>query len=285
VRALAVGGITALALVTHPLVEHVFFGQVNVFLVLLCLVDVLVLGRRALHGALVGVATALKLTPGVFAIYLWITGRRRAALTAVGAAAACTALAFLVLPEASIDFWTREIYEGQRVAGSLTYTSNQSLLGVIARFVPDGTAVAVWLVAGIAVAFVGFRRARRAFDTGDERGGVALTALLAVLLSPVAWIHHFVWFLPVIAALAGDGRAPRRVAAATAVTIILLLRLPWWGWAALDEGVVLGPIGVLMHNAYALLALGLLLAYPIRRRRGSTDHPAPAKRSVPSPAH
>ena len=45
-----------------------------------------------------GIATALKLTPGVFGVYLWITGRRRAAVTALIAFATCTVLAAVVIP-------------------------------------------------------------------------------------------------------------------------------------------------------------------------------------------
>jgi alpha-1,2-mannosyltransferase len=263
---LAFGGILATALVTHPLIEHIFYGQVNVFLVLLCLLDFYWLRDRRAHGALVGVATALKLTPGVFGVYLWITGRRRAAVTAVIAFATCTVLAAVLIPSSSVDFWTREIYEGQRVAGTVTYTSNQSLLGLIARILPSGVGTAVWVGAAIVIAIVGFTRARAAHMAGDDAGGIALTALLAVLLSPIAWIHHFVWFVPVLGALVADGRDRRRVLAAAAITLVLLLRMPWWGWSLLDEGPLAALVGVLMHNAYALLAVGLVLFYPIRSR-------------------
>jgi alpha-1,2-mannosyltransferase len=283
-RPLVVGGVAAVALVTHPFVEHVFYGQVNVFLVLLCLADVLVVRRHRAQGALVGIASALKLTPAVFAVYFWVTGRRRAALTAAGVVVGCTLLAMVVLPDASVDFWTREIYEGQRVAGSITYTSNQSLLGLVARLIPRWPGTAVWLVAAVLIACVGFTRARHAFQSGDERGGVALTALLAVVLSPVAWIHHFVWFVPVLGALVNDGRDRRRVVAALGITFVLLLRLPWWGWAALDEGLVFGPIGVLMHNAYALLAVALVIWYPIGEHSLGDETATGAASSVPSAA-
>jgi alpha-1,2-mannosyltransferase len=263
-RPLALGSIVAVALLTHPLIEHVFYGQVNVFLVLLCLIDVYLWSARRSQGIWTGVATALKLTPGVFGVYFWITGRRRAALVAVAGFAGCTALAALVLPSSSVDFWTREVYEGQRVAGTITYTSNQSLLGLTARILPGPFAPALWVLAAVAVAVVGFTRARAAHAAGDVAGGVALTALLAVLLSPIAWIHHFVWFVPVVGAVLADGRDRRRVVAAVVISALLLLRLPWWGWSLLDEGPLLAPLGVLMHNAYALLALALLIGYPVR---------------------
>ncbi len=199
-----------------------------------------------------------------------------------------------MLPSSSVDFWTREVYEGQRVAGSITYTSNQSLLGLFARILPGGFATVVWVVAAVARRRQSGSPAReRPTPSGDEAGGVALTALLAVLLSPIAWIHHFVWFVPGLGALVADGRDRRRVVASIAIRFVLLLRLPWWGWSLLDEGPLLAPLGVLMHNAYALLALGLVLTYPLpprartdapvasahgRTRRNGTGRAVPARR-------
>ena len=263
-RPLAVGAVLTVAVLSHPMIEHVFYGQVNVFLVLLCLLDVLARNRRWPLGVLTGVATALKLTPGVFIVYFLVTDRRRAALTATATAVACTAVAALVVPSASVDFWTREVFEGERIAGAVGYTSNQSLLGVAARLAPNQLGTALWLLLAVAVAGIGSVRARDAFRSGDERGGVALMSLLAVLLSPIAWIHHFVWFVPALGAIVADGRDRRRLVVAAVIAAVLCLRLPWWGWALLDEGAAAGPLGVVLHNAYALLALGVLIAYPTR---------------------
>lgn len=276
-RPLVAGGLVVVVVLSHPFVEHVFYGQVNVFLVLLCLADLLVRHRRWPTGVLVGVATALKLTPAVFIVHLWITRRRRAALTAAGAALACTAFAAAVLPSASADYWANEVFEGERVTGAVTYTSNQSLLGLVSRLVGSDVATVPWLLAGLVVALFGFARARTAHDEGDERGGIALVSLLAVLLSPVAWIHHGVWFVPVIGALVADGRDRARCVAAGAVTFVLLLRLPWWGWSLLDEGPVFGIAGVLAHNAYALLALALLIGYPVATSRSASTPPVASR--------
>ena len=51
----------------------------DIFLVALCLVDCAAERPRWPRGALIGLATAIKLVPGVFIIYLLITGRRKAA--------------------------------------------------------------------------------------------------------------------------------------------------------------------------------------------------------------
>jgi alpha-1,2-mannosyltransferase len=83
---------------------------------------------------------------------------------------------------------------------------------------------------------------------------------MAVLLSPVAWIHHFAWMTVVVAALAGDGRSRRRLVMAGIVLAWFLTRMPWWGVSWIEAGWPIG-IGRLLQNSYllgALLALGLL---------------------------
>jgi alpha-1,2-mannosyltransferase len=92
-----------------------------------------------------------------------------------------------------------------------------------------------------------------------------------VLLSPIAWIHHYVWFVPVLGALVADGRDRLRVVGAAMIAFVLALRLPWWGWSLLDEGPLGATIGVLLHNAYVLLALGLLLFFPVLDPQRSGD--------------
>lgn len=261
----ALGALTAGALMTHPLVEHVFFGQVNVFLVLACLLDCLAVRPRWPRGALVGVATAVKLTPALYVVHLWLSGRRRPAVTAGLVALVCTALAWVLLPADSLGYWMRELWRTERIAGSLDYTSNQSLLGMATRLVPDPLTRAAWLAAAVTVVVLGLRRARAAALAGDRLGGAALVGLVAFLVSPISWIHHGVWFLPALGALAGDLRDRRRVALAGLVAAILLLRLPWWGWALLDHGPLAAVPGVLLNNAYGLLALGLVAGLPVDR--------------------
>lgn len=84
-----------LAAAYEPMRETINFGQVNMLLLVLVAVDLLRLlpaGNRW-AGVGVGLATAIKLTPGVFIVYLLVTGRWRAAFTAMGAAAGATLLA------------------------------------------------------------------------------------------------------------------------------------------------------------------------------------------------
>src|SRR4051794_40356225 len=65
----------ALAAAFEPIRETVNFGQVNILVLFLVVADVLLLvrGGHKLGGIGIGLATAIKLTPGVFIVYLLIT--------------------------------------------------------------------------------------------------------------------------------------------------------------------------------------------------------------------
>lgn len=227
---------------------HLDYGQVNVLLCLLCLLDVLPGEKRWPPGMLVGFATALKLTPGVFIIYLFVVGRWRAGATAVGAFVAATAVGALMVPGGGWEFWTGTVFDTTRVAGDVGYLSNQSLLGSLHRMVGEGAAGVLWPFVALAVVAFALVKARRLHQGGDVRGAVGIVALLPVLVSPIAWFHHLIWLVPAVAALAGDLRDRRRVALAAAAALALWFPLPTWT--------------PLLQNADTVIALALLVAYP-----------------------
>ena len=114
-------------------IRHTFdFGQINAVLWLLVLVDLLVLRGGRFAGVGIGVATAVKLVPGIFILYLLVTRRWRAAAVATGTAALVTGGAAALAPRESWVFWTERLLQGEGV-GRLDYTFNQSLLGLLAR--------------------------------------------------------------------------------------------------------------------------------------------------------
>ena len=80
----------AVVAVFEPLHETVSFGQVNMLLLFLVLLDFRwFIGRRSRYGGVaVGLATAIKLTPGIFILYLLVTRRYRPALVAMVTTAA-----------------------------------------------------------------------------------------------------------------------------------------------------------------------------------------------------
>jgi alpha-1,2-mannosyltransferase len=261
-----IGALVALCAYAMPLQDQIRFGQVDILLVAMCVADIAPGRTRWPRGVLVGLATAIKLVPGVFVIYFWITGRRREAVTAAVASAAATLLTFLILPADSADYWFRALFDSDRL-GSNTSTTNQSIRGMLLRlYWPDAVTSLLWLVCVAIVAYFGFRAARHAWQDGDEIRGIAITGLLAVLVSPVAWIHHLAWLVVVLGAIVGDGRDRRRIALAAGVWLFYYLHVPWWGITMLAHHI--GPrfLGRIVQDAYGLGAIGLLFALRPRRR-------------------
>jgi alpha-1,2-mannosyltransferase len=259
--------LTAPMLWLHPVSDGIRFGQVNAFMVLACLMDLRrprpgVL-RHVPPGVLVGLAMSIKLTPGVFVIHYLINRRWREAITAVVTAVAVTVGAWVLLPEASFAFWGGALQDPTRL-GPNAGTSNQSIRGFLLRVGPQGMAGNIlWVVLVVVVGFIGFQLARRAYLMGDSISEVAAVGLMAVLLSPVAWIHHLHWIVVVIFAVLGADplRDRRRLWAAGAITAFFLCRMPWWGISWLSHAGWPQWPGRILQNAdtfFCIVALALL---------------------------
>ncbi|MQA97844.1 MAG: DUF2029 domain-containing protein [Streptosporangiales bacterium] len=261
---LALAALVAVLAYPMPVYDQIRFGQIDVFLILLCVADCVARSPRWPRGALIGLACAIKLTPGVFLIYLWITGRRKAAVTAVIFGAAVTLAAFVALPRDSVDFWFGALLDSERL-GSNNGTANQSLRGMLMRtYLPDVLITVLWLAAVAIVAWYGFRLARRASLGGAELIGVAAVGLLATLLSPVGWIHHLAWLVVVLGALLAGGRSWRWWALAGGVWLFYTLHIPWYGVTMLADDIGPRALGKIVQDAFGLGAVALL---PILAKR------------------
>ncbi|MFF7051173.1 glycosyltransferase 87 family protein [Streptomyces griseorubiginosus] len=269
-------GACALALF-EPLRDTFSFGQVNLLLLALVLVDarLLATGRGRLAGVGIGLAAAVKLTPALFIGLLLVTRRRRAAAVATVVALSATGFAAVVAPDASRFYWTDAMWDTTRV-GRLDYVSNQSLQGILARL--GETDRAVWAVAVLLTLCVWAVRARRAAAAQDWTAAFALTGLTACLVSPITWVHHLVWVLPSFAVLVRAGH-PRIAGALYAVLCTSVV----WLWFDDASGVD----GFLGSNTYAWITLGLLLWLPVGQPRAARPNRALSARVIdpaPSPA-
>jgi alpha-1,2-mannosyltransferase len=269
----AVGLALPLVFLMEPVRDTMGFGQVNLFLVALVLADVAALGRgRPWAGVGIGLATAVKLTPGVFVLYLLLTRRWRAAATAAGTFAAASLVALAVDPRTSVQYWTTTLWETDRV-GRLDKTSNQSILGVLARLdLPSQPGRRLWLVLVVAVLAVALWRAVRAHRRGDELAGITLTGLAGCLVSPISWTHHLYWVVPAAVVLVDAAVAPpwsRRslLAGGGAVVVVgtFCSSLVWY-YARSHGNVHLGgAFGAVIENFYCLVMLALVVLLPGRR--------------------
>ena len=154
-----------------PVRETIGFGQVNVFLMALVLVDVIRGRGRWWGGILTGLAMAIKLTPAVFLLYFFLRRDWRGMATAVISALAFTGIGHLLAPDDSVRYWTFAIRDPGRIGG-LAYTSNQSVNGFVHRIGLDGLVRdrAGDRVGGVAAAAI--RAGGRGGDRGGHRGAV-----------------------------------------------------------------------------------------------------------------
>lgn len=257
---------TALALWLEPVFQTLLFGQVNLAVACLTLWDLTRPPGARWAGAALGIAAGIKLTPAVFLAWLLLRGRIREAANALAAFAGTVAFGAVLLPSATVSFWTRRLWETGRV-GKAWIVDNQSLQGLVARMLGDPAPGLGWVLPALVTGAVGLWLAARA---RQDRHGILLTACTALLVCPISWSHHWVWCVPLLAVLLGDGRrwaAAATAAVFTARTLWLVphagdrdLHLPWWQQPA--------------ASPYPLLVLVLLAGAAAARRPGRQAAPS-----------
>jgi alpha-1,2-mannosyltransferase len=274
-----------------PLRDTISFGQVNLILVAIVVADQRLLIGRAhrLGGIGIGLAAAIKLTPAIFIAYLLLAGKRRAAGVAVATAAGATALAALIAPGSSWTFWTSALWQTDRV-GQLSYASNQSLMGMVARLDPADPPRIIWIVAVVAVLGVLAYRIRKMVAAGDQDAAFALACVAGCLISPVTWVHHLLWLVPPLVLLVDAGlragvssRARVAMLSAAGLAYLILSSSMVWLWSAgpdVPEHPA-GLTGFLGANAFVWICVALLLWLPARRMAAArTDELAGSRLAI-----
>ncbi|HEY8478641.1 MAG TPA: glycosyltransferase 87 family protein [Spirillospora sp.] len=264
-RTIPLTTVVAAALVLEP-VRHSFFqGQVNLFLLALVLADMRRVSQGRPAGVGIGVATAIKLTPGIFVVLLLVTRRTKDVLTATGAFAVCTLFAHAVAPDASRLYWLHTFYDTSRVG--VPYISNQSPLGVLTRTLRGTAEVGDWYtVIPIVIGAVGLVVAAAWARRGDWPTATAVTGVTGLMVSPISWAHHWVWVVPALAVLIRDGHRANAVRGYLLFVIAPMWLTPWVA-TPLQPGwhLLLLPAA----NCYLLAGLFFLARTAVRLRRGT----------------
>ncbi|WP_405663653.1 glycosyltransferase 87 family protein [Streptomyces sp. RK9] len=234
--------VSAVAVWAEPVWTTLRYGQVNLLLAVLVLWG---LTRRPDHrwaGVGIGLAAAVKLTPGLFAVFLLLVGAvagvrggvwRPAVRHACVAAAAflgATLVAAVVLPDDSRNFWTRVVFEAGR-AGRAENTANQSVRGVLARLLHTPEPGVWWAAVAAVVCVAGLAVAVAAAARGERAWGAVACAATALLVSPVSWSHHWVWCVPMAVLLwtrAARWGGRGRWAAAGGLALVFCSYALWW---------------------------------------------------------
>ncbi|HEV7896991.1 MAG TPA: glycosyltransferase 87 family protein [Planosporangium sp.] len=313
-RWFAVGVAVPLAGATEPVRETLGFGQVNLILAGLVVADLVALrwrGRAALDrdaatgprpvqtplgwlryawvtgafaGVGVGLATAVKLTPGLFIVYFLVTRQWRVAFTAIGATIGATAFGYLFASGESATYFSSVVWDTNRV-GFVDATPNQSLAGVLARaYDSPVTPRLMWLAFAVLLLAVGLSRAKAAHAEGDEMAAFTIVGLTANAICPISWTHHLVFVVPALVILVdvalrrrramrgfNIGRFPalaglRHTAAALGVYLLVVIS-PMWRYEHRLPQVshyADGRYGALMENSLALAVIVLVVLLPWR---------------------
>jgi alpha-1,2-mannosyltransferase len=250
----------------QPVRDTLSFGQVNILLAALVLLDLRSLqcgGRWS--GVGIGLATAIKLTPGLFIVFLLVAGARRAAGTAVATAVAATLVAGAVSPSTSWTYWSAVIFDSGRV-GSIDSATNQSLAGVLARLANSSHAPATWFPLIVLLLAWSLRSARSLWRREEPLAAFTVIGLTAVLSSPISWVHHLWWVLPGLLLVLDSGlRRNSRALVALSAGLGCLYASGLPDLARAPAGQHHTWLALLGENAYAVGCLGLVLVLPLLR--------------------
>ncbi|MFF7181444.1 glycosyltransferase 87 family protein [Streptomyces sp. NPDC008121] len=271
--------VAAVVVWCEPVWTTLRYGQINLLIAVAVLWDVT---RRAGHrwaGVGIGLATAVKLTPGLFVVLLLAAGvllwRRergwnpwlRTAATATATFLTATLVGALVLPSDSWRFWTGTLFESGRV-GFAEETANQSLRGVLARVMHTDDPGMWWAVAAAVLGGAAMVLAVRAALRGDKALAVVVCAVTALMISPISWSHHWVWCVPLLLLLVERVRPAWPVLAPVALAFASFAL--WWvphdpGRPELDQN----PVQMVLSAVYPLTVTALFVGYGVRRWRRS----------------
>ncbi|MFC9790121.1 glycosyltransferase 87 family protein [Rhodococcus sp. NPDC127528] len=181
----------------EPVRTTLFYGQINLVLMLLVLWDCSRSERSRLAGVGVGIAAGIKLTPTYFVLYYLALRRWRAAVVAVATIVATIGVSWIALPRDSRQYWTDTFFESTRIAED-THPSNQSLRGVIAHLTGAPAPTWLWLLLASGVVATSTWVVARLHRDGERLLAVTVAGMSAAVVSPFSWSHHWVWFVPLM---------------------------------------------------------------------------------------
>ncbi|WP_301846956.1 mannosyltransferase [Rhodococcus pyridinivorans] len=238
---------TAAGIWTEPVRTTLDYGQINVFLVL----GVMLAARSSrwwLSGGLVGVLAGIKLTPAITGLYFLAQRRWREAVFSAVVFVGTVLVSLLVLGSQAATYFGSLFGDADRI-GPVVSVWNQSLRGALGRLAGEDVGLGpVWLVGVVVCAVLAFAAWRslgplpdgtqpdgtqpdgtQPDATQDRLGTLLIVQLFGLLVSPISWVHHWVWVVPLLLWLVYGPLArslgARIVAACWAV--VTLIGVPW----------------------------------------------------------
>ncbi len=250
-------------------------GQVNLFVVLACVADLVLVrrlpapgtGRRLPRGVLTGLAAAVKLTPLALIVMLFLAREHRTAVRASATFAVATLATAAVVPQESWKYWTHYVFDAKRV-GSMVYTGNQSLRGVVLRLAHHYVSFGFTTALSVAVGAVGLSLAALCWRRLSPLHGVVAGFATIGLISPISWDHHFVWFVPLALVVGLEGRRQWTRVLGTATVLFVGWAAPiWWVPHHHLSEYHENALQLVLSNSFAMVAAGVLVAWAVSLAR------------------
>ncbi|MFG2866899.1 glycosyltransferase 87 family protein [Streptomyces sp. NPDC048338] len=271
--------VAAVVVWSEPVWTTLRYGQINLLIAVAVLWDFTRREGSRWAGLGIGLATAVKLTPGLFVVLLLIAGFLRwrgergwnqwlrTGVTATGVFLGITLASALALPHDAKRFWTETLLETGRV-GFAEETANQSLRGVLARLMHTDDPGMWWAATAAVLGTVAMTLAVRAALRGDTALAVVVCAVTALMISPISWSHHWVWCVPLLILLVDRRALIRPGWTVPAVALVFASFALWWvphdpGRPELDQ--TAGQM--LLSGVYPLTMTALLAGYGLARWR------------------
>ena len=220
-RAAMVG---AAGLTLDPFFTNIDLGQIDLYLILMVIVDCLLVPARH-RGWLVGLAAGIKIVPGAFVLYFVLKRDWHAVGRTVAGFAVSVVCGALVAPSDSWRFWSGGFMDVTRFGdGVALRADNQSISAEFIRLSHDvDPPRAILIVLSVLALVAATLVAKRQLEMERSLDAVVALALGSVLASPISWTHHWLWVVPVL--------------------VVTVSRRWWFTSWALGIVFLIGPVG------------------------------------------
>lgn len=162
---------------------------------------------------------------------------------------------------------------------------NQSLRGALSRIVGHDVGTGPLWLAAVAASAVLAVAAWRALGPDDRLGTIVVVELFGLLVSPISWMHHWVWVLPMLLWLVYGplaGRPGTRVLAGF-WAVLTVVGVPWLLGLAQDSMWDISRPALLAWagacNVVGVLAVYAWIVYTGRPAAAPPVSRGPARRS------
>lgn len=240
--------------------QHFVFGQINLILAALCFYDLASSdGRFAPKGFLTGVAAGVKLTPAIFTLYLLINRQYKEFMWSLAGFTASFFIGFIFYPASTVSYFGKEIFglSGKVDLGTNFATSgNNSISGMLAFFVPNLNPAYKYIIL-LFILILFFYIAQKLYTVKELGLSVALVGICANIISPVSWIHHWIFLVVSLVILMNFNKF--RIFSIVSLSILLVQPTDLGDLLIGSDYFLINLIGFILREY--LLILGFVIAF------------------------